>query len=146
MKTPYDAALRTLQREVDDLRTSIGTAANRLTEIESMRQAVSDAIRSESALAATDLSISPHAYLARARTERARLVYERLAADARLEALRHQAMESYGSLRAMEGAAETYREQAERDLASAEQGRIDDFAGARFARALQTARQGMIRS
>lgn len=146
MKTPYDTALRALQREVDELRTSIGAATNQLARIETMRQTVDDAIRDEAALAAADWTFSPQAYLARARAERVRLAEERLAADARLEALRHEAMESYGSLRAIEGAAATYREEAERYAATAEQGRIDDFAGARFARALRRPQRGAARS
>lgn len=141
MKTPYDTALRALQREVDDLRASIGEAAERLMEIETLRQAMSDAIRHESALAAVDRNFSPEAYLARARAERDRLRAEERAADARLDALRRQAMESYGSLRAMEGAADVFRQEAFRAAATAEQAGIDDFSGARFARALRHARR-----
>lgn len=67
MTTPYDTALRALQRDVDELRTAIGDAAQRLTEVKTHRQTLSDAIKRESCLAATDWTFSPAPYLARAR-------------------------------------------------------------------------------
>lgn len=141
MKTPYDTALRARRRDVDDLRTAIGGAAQRLHEAELQRQAVCDAMARESRLAAGDWTFSPAPYLTRARAERERLGEQRRLADAELETLRHRARESYGSLRALEGAADTYRAQADRDAASAEQAGVDDIAGARFARALHLARR-----
>ena len=145
MKTPYDTALRALQREVDEMRTAISEAANQLVEIESVRQLLSDTIQHEANLMALNWSLSADGYLARARIERERLAGERRAAEMRLDGLRRQAMESYGSLRVMEGAAEGWREQADRTAATAEQARSDDFAGARFARDLRNARTSLTR-
>lgn len=141
MKTPYDTALRARQRDVDDLRTAIGGATQRLHEVETQAQAICEAMTRESRLAAGNWTFSPAPYLARARAERERLSEARRLADAELEALRYRARESYGSLRALEGAAEGYRDQAHRDAASAEQAGVDDIAGARFARALHLARR-----
>lgn len=143
MKTPYDTALRALQREVDDLRVSIGAAADRLMQVETLRQAMSDAIRAEAALAASDWTLSPEAYLILAHAERDRLAAERRQADARLEALRRQAMDSYGSLRAMEEAASVYRADTARAAATVEQAAVDDFASARFVRAMRDARRAV---
>lgn len=141
MKTPYDTALRARQREVDDLRSAIGGAAQRLADVDSRRDAVGQAMARESRLAAGDWTISAMPYLIRQRAERERLAEARRAADAELETLRHQAVESYGSLRALEGAAADYREIAGRAAAGVEQASVDDFAGARFARTLQSVRQ-----
>ncbi|MFV0623239.1 hypothetical protein ACBY01_04395 [Sphingomonas sp. ac-8] len=145
MKTPYDTALRARQREVDDLRTSIGTATQRLAEADAGRLAITEAMVRESRIAAGDWTLSAMPYLARARAERERLAELRRLADAELEALRHQAIESYGSLRALEGAADGFREQADRAAAGVEQASVDDFAGARFARTLHLARQARAR-
>lgn len=141
MKTPYDTALRAMQREVDDLRVSIASTADRLVQIETMRRGISDAIRAESGVSASNWTLSPAAYFARARAERERLVAEERATEARLEKLRRQAMESYGSLRAVEETAGAFRADAARAAASVEQAAIDDFAGARFVRAMRDARQ-----
>jgi len=141
MRTPYDAALRARQREVDELRTAIGEAAQRLAEVEARHQNVADAMVRECQLAAGDWTFSPAPYLARARAERERLAKAKQDADAQFEALRHQAIESFGSLRAMEGAADLFRQEAGRTAAAAEQASVDDFAGARFARKLQLARR-----
>ena len=141
MKTPYDTALRALQREVDELRTSLGSANHRLADLEARRQSVCDAMVRESALGAGDWTFSSAPYLARARAERERLSEARRIADAELEALRAQAMETYGSVRAIEGAANIFREEANRAAAGAEQAGVDDFAGARFARGLHMARR-----
>ena len=140
MKTPYDAALRAIGRDVDDLRTSVGDAVRRLAELEARHQSLADAIVRESKLAAGDRTFSPAAYLARAHAEREQLSEASRAADAELEALRLQTIERYGSLRAIQGAADTYRGEAGRAAAAAEQTSVDDFAGARFARALLLAR------
>lgn len=141
MKTPYDNALRALQRDVDELRTAIGDAAQRLTDVETHRETVTQAIVRESRLAATDWTFSPAPYLARARATRDRLDEAQAIADAELDALRGQAMERYGSLRAIEGAATQFREDAGRSAAAAEQAGADDVAGARFGRRLRLARQ-----
>lgn len=143
MKTPYDAPLRALQRGIDDLRTSIGMAANRLVEVETMDRELRDAVRRETALASLDWTVPAGGYLSRARAQRERLAEERRAAQLRLEALRQQAVEAYGSLRAVESAAEVFREDASRVAASAEQSQSDDFAGARFARQLHVARRNL---
>jgi len=141
MKTPYDTALRARQREVDDLRTTIGGATRKVAEAEALVQTLTETVAREKRIAAGDLVFSPAAYLARARAEASQLHEFRCTANAELDALRQQAMESYGSLRALEGAAEQFRVTAEREAATAEQASVDDFAGARFARALHRARQ-----
>lgn len=141
MKTPYDTALRALQREVEDLRVSIGTTMGRLTHIEQRRQAANETIAVETSLAAGNKSFSPEAFLARVRADRDRLATEQRAVEAHLETLREQAMERYGSLRAMEEAVNTFRAEAERAAATREQAGIDDFSGARFVRAMRHARR-----
>jgi hypothetical protein len=146
VKTPYDTALRARQREVDDLRTTIGGAARKVAEAEALAQALSETVAHEKRIAAGDLVFSPVAYLARTRAEASQLHETRRTVTAELDALRQRAIESYGSLRALEGAAQQFRESAERDAATAEQASVDDFAGARFARALHQVRQARAQS
>ncbi|SEI77749.1 flagellar export protein FliJ [Sphingomonas sp. OV641] len=141
MKTPYDPALRVLQREMDDMRASIGVAADQLAQLERHRAAITASIGSEQMLASSDWSMPATAYFSRARAERKRLAHDAAAASTRLAALRDKAVESYGSLRAVETAADDYRENATRALANADQARIDDFASARIARQLRHARR-----
>jgi hypothetical protein len=74
------------------------------------------------------------AWTARMKAERARLDEAAFLAQARLGRLRAQAVEAYGTMRAIEGAAERYENEAERVLAVAEQSAIDDIAAARFLR------------
>ncbi|CAN5541314.1 hypothetical protein BH10PSE14_BH10PSE14_13670 [soil metagenome] len=141
MTTPYDAALRLRQREMDDMRVSISVEVNQLIVIERRRDAIDDSVRTEVQLATADHGFSAHAFVARMRAQRDALSRDRAAVDARLNSLQLQAAEAYGSLRAIEGAAGRYRDEATRVAATAEQSQIDDFSAARFTRALRDARR-----
>ncbi len=134
MKTPYDTALRSLVREVDAMKTAVQAASDRLADAQNRRRAINDEIARESAAAALNSAFPAHAYLQRASAKRDALTILCAEADAALDAIRDKARESFGSLRVMEGAAETFRGEENQAAASAEQSRIDDFAGARFAR------------
>jgi hypothetical protein len=139
--TPYDAALRLRQREMDDMRVSISVEVNQLVVIERRRDAIDDSVRAEVQLAFADHGFSAHAFVARMRAQRDALSRDRAAVDARLNSLQLQAAEAYGSLRAIEGAAGRYRDEVTRVAATAEQSQIDDFSAARFTRALRDARR-----
>ncbi len=141
MTTPYDAALRLRQREMDDMRISISVEVNQLLTIERQRDDVDQTVRLEAAVAANDHVFSAHAFIARMRAHREALSRDRATVDARLNSLQQQAAEAYGSLRAIEGAADRYRDEASRLAAAAEQNQIDDFSAARFTRALRDARR-----
>ncbi|WP_404367640.1 hypothetical protein AB5I39_13200 [Sphingomonas sp. MMS24-J45] len=140
MNTPFDAALRLRQREMDAMRVSIAVQVNQLMVIEETRENVDRSVRRETEIAASNWGSSAHAFMARMRAQRERLVRERATVNARLTALREQATEAYGALRAIEGAAARFREEADRAAATAEQNRADDFSAARYSRA-----QDMIR-
>jgi len=141
MKTLYDSALRAQRRDMDDLRAAIGDAAGRVAEADLQRQAVCDAMARESRVAAGDWTFSPAPYFALARSRREQLDEARRLADAELAVLRQKAAERYGALRALESAADGYREQALRDADDAQQAAVDDIVGARFARVLDRARR-----
>lgn len=140
MKTPYDTALRALGRDIDALRAAIGVAVRRLDQAQAMHDSLSEAIVRESALAAGDWRLPLDGYRLHAYAERERLTAERRAAEARLDALRQEAAERYGAIRAMESAAGAFRDEAERAIATTEQGLSDDVVGARLARNMQMAR------
>jgi hypothetical protein len=141
MTTPYDAALRLRQREMDDMRVSISVEVTQLLALERRRDDVDQTVRVEVALAAGDHAFSAHAFVARMRAQRDALNRERATVDGRLNVLQQQAAEAYGALRAIEGAADRYRDDVSRVAATAEQNQIDDFSAARFTRALRDARR-----
>ncbi|KPH62805.1 hypothetical protein ACLIMP_00360 [Novosphingobium aerophilum] len=140
MKTPYDAALRVQQREIDEMSRAISTQAGALGEVEQARERVSVSMRREADLAAGDLGVCSHAYLQRMRGERRQLSVRQAELKARLEQLRDMAVDAYGTFRAIETAADGYRQDAERVIANAEQAGIDDFSAISFIKARRRGR------
>lgn len=143
MTTPYDAAMRVIRREVDDMRLVIGEAAQRLVELEQARHAIGASLRREASVAhaMVDATIVPtdryFVQLRARQTAAARAIHD---ADAGLAALRHAAGERYAKLKTIETAAEEYRAAHATALATTEQGHADDIAAARFLR-LRAARR-----
>jgi hypothetical protein len=132
--TPFDTALRVQRREVDAVKVSISVEVERITTLETETR-THDARMLQERLLAYALPFAHDAWTARMKAERTRLDEAAYLAQARLGRLRAQAVEAYGTMRAIEGAAERYEDEAERTLALAEQGAIDDIAAARFLRA-----------
>lgn len=135
MKTPYDTAVRIQRRTVDETRIAISLEVTRLREVEQARDLVQTRMARETEAAAAEPMISTAAYLARMRKQRASLDAARETTRRSVDRLRDQAAAAYGSLRAMESAADEYRHEAGRAAAAAEQAGIDDLAGAAFIRA-----------
>ena len=143
MKTPYDSAMRIQQREIDDVRVAINVQVNQLVQVESSRAAVEAAMEREAAVAAGDVMFSSHAYVARMCAEKARLARDQAMIDAQLVGLRSKAVAAYSSFKAIETAADGFRETADRAIANAEQTHIDDFAATAFVQARQTTRRSL---
>ncbi|WP_422058422.1 hypothetical protein [Sphingomonas sp.] len=134
MRTPYDAALRALDRDMDALKGLIADATARLEEMQSLHEALGSEILRERALSAMDWQLYAEAYLDRARAERRRLEQLRHDAEVELTMLRRQAAQQYASMKAIGNAADQYRADAERALQTAEQAMLDDLTAARFVR------------
>lgn len=134
MRTPYDAALRALDRDMDALKGLIADATARLEEMQSLHEALGSQILRERALSAMDWQLYAEAYLDRARAERRRLEQLRHDAEVELTMLRRQAAQQYASMKAIGNAADQYRADAERALQTAEQAMLDDLTAARFVR------------
>jgi hypothetical protein len=132
VKTPYDTASRIQQRAVDDVRVAIGAELDRLQSVEETRRAVQNAALREAELAADQPMMSSFAYLARMRSERLRLDGQSQEIGRRIDGLRDAAVAAYGSLRAIETAADGFRSDRDRAAAAAEQAGIDDLSGAAF--------------
>jgi hypothetical protein len=132
--TPFDTALRVQRREVDAVKVSISIEVERITTLEAQSRAHAARAREERALA-TSLPFASDAWAARMKHEQIRINEAAYLAQARLGQLRAQAVEAYGTMRAIEGAAERYQDEADRTAAAAEQTGIDDIAAARFLRA-----------
>lgn len=134
MKTPYDTAARVQRRSVDETRIAISMEVTRLREVEEAREMVQARMVRESEAASAEPMFSTAAYLVRLRQQRARLDAAHEATRRSVDRLREEAAAAYGSLRAIEGAAEDYRHQAGQAAAAAEQANIDDLACAAFLR------------
>jgi hypothetical protein len=138
--TPFDTALRVQRREVDAVKVSISVEVERITTLESQARSHDAAVREERALAYS-MPFATDAWSARMKAERIRLDEAAYLAQARLGRLRAKAVEAYGTMRAIEGAAERHTDEAERTIALAEQSAIDDIAAARFLRARAATRK-----
>ena len=134
MRTPYDAALRALDRDMDALKGLIADATTRLEEMQSLHEALGSQILRERELSAMDWQLYAEAYLNRARAERRRLEQLRHDAEVELTMLRRQAAQQYASMKAIGNAADEYRAEAERAAQMAEQAMLDDLTAARFVR------------
>ncbi len=134
MKTPYDAALRLRQREIDAVSERIARATGDLDRIESQGQEIGAAMRREAAAVGTEhrFSAATGAYFARKRRELVTLGEQALETNRQLDSLREEAVQTLGSLRAIEGAAMEYRTAAEREIERGEQGEADDRAAIEF--------------
>ncbi len=141
MKTPYDAALRVQQREIDEMSAAISSHSGVLGEVEKARDRVSKSMTREADLASGDLGVCSHAYLQRMRHERRQLTAREVLLKARLDELRDKAVDAYGTFRAIETAADGYRQDAARVIANAEQAGIDDFAAMSFIKARRAMRR-----
>jgi hypothetical protein len=133
MRTPFDTALRMQQRTVDDLKVAIGVSSERIATLEQQGRDLVERVREERILAHA-LPFASDAWLATAKLAQSRIAEEAEAERARLVDLREQAREAYGTFRAIEGAAERFRADAEREAEAAEQAAIDDIAAANFLR------------
>jgi len=140
MKTPYCGALRVKRREMDQLKVSIGEELGRSNEIATQAASVSDRIRLERALASEDCGLASPAYFARIRDELAALQAKQQIVDARLDDLREEARTAFGTLRAVETAAEAFRLDVERQSLSSEQAALDDRSAGELLRASQLRR------
>lgn len=132
--TPYDTALRVEKRALDALRLSISVEVEQVTQLEARHGQIAMALTDENKIALTH-GLPGDAWAAKMRRERANVLEQAKHAHSRLAALRGQAIEAYGTVRAIEGAAERFVEEADRAAASAEQARIDDLSAARMIRA-----------
>ncbi|TFI57098.1 hypothetical protein E2493_16845 [Sphingomonas parva] len=141
MKTPFDTALRLQQREIDRVGMAIGAETGKLVAIEKAREDAIQSAIAEVHAAAIDPMMSSFAYVSRMRSLRERLEHDRVASAARLDSLRDEAMEVFGSKRAMETAAESFRAAEERAAATAEQAMVDDLSTAALLRARRLAAQ-----
>jgi len=129
--TPFDTALRVQRREVDAVKVSISVEVETITTLTNQTYAHDVRMREERALAAT-VPIASDAWRLRMKAERARLDQQAQLANMRLTTLRAQAVEAYGTMRAIEGAADRFKDEAERVAAGAEQAMIDDIAAAKL--------------
>jgi hypothetical protein len=131
MTTPYDTALRVVERKLDAVRAAIGLAIDELERIETAHIAIENAMMREGLVASDEPRLTTDRYFVRARDHRRQLGEHRAAAHLYLESLRRKAVEVYGSRTAIEGAVGAHREAEARSLAAAEQAMLDDLTAAR---------------
>ena len=134
MKTPFDGAIRIQRREIDEMRVAIKVQVEQSVRIEAAQADADAVVRNERDIAGGDVLLSSHAYMARMNAERHRLAQDRAVVDVQLTQLRTRATAAYGMGKAIEAAAQTYRDEAMQAEATAEQGQIDDQSATRFMR------------
>lgn len=141
MKTPYDAALRLHQRELDEVSRSIRVEAGALDHVERERARVAAKARTEADLAAGDLALSSPGWQRRVQGEKQALSARQRELQARLDALRELAVDAYGVLRGIENAADGFRTEAARIEAAGEQAASDDLGAVAFLRGVRARRR-----
>lgn len=140
MKTPYCAAVGLQRREVDEIRISISVEVSRLVAVEREQADLAQSVRQEREAAAEATVLPSAAYFAHMRALRTQLESDRQVIDGRVTQLQSAAREAYGSLTAVEGAAERFRGEARRRIETAEQSASDDRSAADFLRKLRYVR------
>lgn len=140
MKTPYCGVLGIQRREVDQIRIAISVAIDRTDGLDRRADEIARTLAAERALAVGDRLLPENGYFLRMSAERDRVAAERRLAEAQLDQLRAKAREAYGSMRAVEGAAAAFRDDATRAQAAAEQAASDDRAAADFVRGVRRLR------
>jgi hypothetical protein len=141
MKTPYDAALRVRQRELDEVSTAIRAEAGALSLLEREGARVRAVMRAEAQIAASDLALASPAWQGRMRGQGHELGTLQAQAQVRVDRLRDAAVDAYGTLRGIETAADDYRRDSARAEAAAEQATSDDLSAAAFLKTLRAARR-----
>jgi len=131
--SPYSTALRLQGREVDDIKLAIRLESETLANTADSQRALEHSIQRERAI--EQLWHARDAWEAKMRREQARLADEYKASEARLAALRGQAAEAYGKLRAIEEAEVRWRAAQEAAEAAAEQAEADDLSAGRLLKA-----------
>lgn len=145
MRTPYCPAIGVQRREVDQIRISISEEVDRLTQVERRRTRIDLEMQRERTLAAGSLDMPSTAYFLVMRSEHTRLAEAERTIDARVTQLRSQARDAYGSLAAVEGAADRYRSEQIRRVEGAEQAASDDRSAAVFVSRYSAARSAAAR-
>jgi len=140
MKTPYDAALRVHQRELDEVSTAIRDEAGKLGALERERERLRASLRSEAQVAA-ELALCSQAWQGRVRGAASEIGALQASVEARIEQLRDIALDAYGTLRGIETAADDYRRDALRIEAGAEQAASDDLGAVAFLKARRSIRR-----
>lgn len=133
MRTPYCTAVRLRRRAVDQLRQAIADMAEQVALLDSRAAELRKTVEVERRLASNFGRLPDDLYFRRMRLEHERLLRERAAAEHQLERLRKDARDSFGSLRALEDAADRFRHDEEQRVAAAEQAAADDRAATIFA-------------
>ncbi len=134
MKTPYDAALRLRQREIDEVSEQIARTNNDLQQLDREGREIGRQMRREFQLAAAEhrFSAATSAYFARKRMELEAVDARTKEANSKLDELRNRAIQALGSMRSIEGAATHFRDEAGRVIARGEQSEADDLAAIGF--------------
>ena len=128
--SPYSTALRLQTREVDEIKLAIRLEAETLAATADSQRALEHTLLRERAV--QQLWHARDAWEAKMRREQDRLAAEHEASDARLAALRRQAAEAYGKMRAIEEAETRWRTAQQAVEAAAEQAEADDLSAGRF--------------
>jgi flagellar export protein FliJ len=131
MKTPYDAAQRMLQRDLDAARQALSAAESQAAAFSAMIERSTAALERERALAASDPRLAVGAFADAKRAEIERLHRELGRIEHEVERLRGGLLAKFEALKPLDFASDDYRAAKRRELMKREQGRLDEVAGRR---------------
>lgn len=134
MKNPFTSAIRIADREIDELRRSIGVVLTELTDVEEGKDSLRRRMGRERLRCANEPLLRASQWFESSAVDLAALDRRQHVLSDDLTQLREQAGARIASRRSLEQAAERFRDSERRRLERREQGQSDDRAAARFLR------------
>lgn len=136
MKTPFDAALRVLRQELDNIRVQTARKTEEVEQINEACEAVSEEMKAEADLARECMPFMNYALFAERKRLEARLLEQRHeTAQSELEGLMESTHEAFGSYKTLDEAANRWEEKQAREESRREQNATDEIATQTFHRA-----------
>lgn len=138
MATPYDTVIRLQRRTLDAMRVDLATQVETVSRAQAAHAGVEAAMKDAHREAAASPLLPSDRYLARLRHERTMLAAANVSANEQLHRLQARMADAYGKARAIDIAADLYRERIAQQSAAVEQQEMDELAARKHAAARET--------
>ena len=128
MRTPYDTLARLRQRELDEKRLDLAAAEERVQTAAERLQAIEQQSVAQAEVASVLVEFDFSQFRRRLRASAEAAAADRRHAEMGLEAARQRGIEAFIAKKAVDLAADRYREGQELRAARSEQSRLDEIA------------------